>query len=249
MTDSTQYRLYRFYHENGQTKDWAIGVHSSGTLRIRYGKTDQTARLSEVPPEKCQGTASEEMIRRINKKIDEGYKEIGLAKINSRGRLEEIQSDKPEVALYWEINKSLDEELLKGFFHDVQQRLEGTPGITLTNPDGKGLVLQSMNHETFTMGLFDEGGIDATLRGGGKVTAKHGPVSVLLLAAFKRIFQDQVVIADHEADVVELRVSKNNPYLETSSFSFDEIRDIGVRLDLCMKPVKVNKEGNTGLWF
>lgn len=68
--------LLRFYHPDGSPrKDWSIQQTPEGLL-IRYGKSGGSQRSLQIPSAACPQGVSNEMLKRISKKISEGYLEV-----------------------------------------------------------------------------------------------------------------------------------------------------------------------------
>jgi len=251
MSDTTIYRLLRKASDSGGTKDWAVGVSSDGTLMIRFGKTDANARLSEVPMERCRSSPAEELVRRLGKKIQEGYEEVGQAKVNTRGRLEVLNtSDDLKVGLYWDVSTPIIIDDLSSFISNMVTDLGDVPGADIQRlDDSVTLSVTVDNRARFVFGVNDHGGLSQNGRGGGVITADHGPIPILVLMALIRRFPENISVGDHEGNPVDLVISKSNPYLESSMYSIDELRDIGSRLQLCMQKIRVSSDNAAGLWF
>lgn len=83
------YDLYRYYHGNGSSKDWAIRDNKDGTITRRYGKTG--SRLAEkISP--CPNPFRE-MHELVQKKYGKGYRYLGEHFIDEDGKL---TKDKPQ---------------------------------------------------------------------------------------------------------------------------------------------------------
>lgn len=83
MTASDRFRLYRFYHSDGSSKDWGIRVNNDGTLLRKYGKTGSRLNTSVTPLNSGQATFQ----KLINQKLNKGYQYLGEFYIDDNGKV------------------------------------------------------------------------------------------------------------------------------------------------------------------
>jgi predicted DNA-binding WGR domain protein len=82
MRDNDRFRLYRFYHVVGTSKDWAIRINNDGTLTRKFGKTGSRLNTSVTPLN--SGKAFQKL---INQKLNKGYQYLGEFYIDDNGKV------------------------------------------------------------------------------------------------------------------------------------------------------------------
>ena len=83
MTANDRFRLYRFYHADGTSKDWAIRANNDGTLTRKFGKTGARLNSSITPLNSGQATFQ----KLINQKANKGYQYLGEFYIDDNGKV------------------------------------------------------------------------------------------------------------------------------------------------------------------
>ncbi|MGI9294516.1 MAG: hypothetical protein ACR2PS_11095 [Pseudomonadales bacterium] len=255
MADGTIYKHFRCQNADGSSKDWAIGLTGDG-LRIRYCATNQTARLTDISSSKFPGKAPDaEMWRRISQKTSGGYVEVGEARIE-RGRLVETKPDN-EQHLFWEAvthfhGPALIEKLVAVVQCLSECSLDAAVSL-VEEEDGDGLrVIQPQG--TWDFGFQAGGGLDHTMRGGGKVSHRLGPVPVLILLALDRAFPNTLRFTNDEGDDVKPVISKDDQFIGRAVMAApDQLTAIGASLGLCLGPIRLSDtlQGlqDRSLWF
>lgn len=240
MSDQCTYRHFRKASDGGGSKDWAIAAMDGGGVRIRYCATDSTARLTEVPLDRCDvRSAQMELSKRVLAKIDEGYEEIGFARINARGRLEAaVLEDKQGRSLYWELPMNVFRDEFLGAMKSIVEKLEHCPEDTVILFDGMKITTTFYGSQ-WSIG-YNGGGVLDNHRGGGSAGKSSGPVPVLILMALKKVLGMYITLSDG-ANVVDLRITRDNPFLQCDVMPFDQVRDIAAMLGLCMRNIELSK--------
>ena len=252
MSDSTIYTHYRCQNGDGTSKDWAIGI-SGQEVRIRYCATGQTARLSVVPASKFVGrSADEEVANRVQKKLDAGYLEIGLACMDG-GRLKETQPLQ-ETFLHWEARIALPKDELLARCREIETELAELElgGVNVSTLDG-GLQVTSPQRE-WHFGFGSEGGLTDDGRGGGKISRFCGPVPVLVLLTLDRAFPGTLHFANDQGEQIRPSLARDDEFLGHSALSsFERIMEIGAALGLCLGPLRfvgtTGSDQDPSLWF
>jgi predicted DNA-binding WGR domain protein len=245
--DTTRYQLFRKPNNSGGTKDWAVGINGD-QLRVRHCTTGSTANLRVIESASVAQSLEAEMANRVDKKRKEGYEHVGEAVI-SKGRLVETSSDSSSGNLFWEIKQPLNKDTVMAFLRETAQQLESLVGKDVKFTAKTGLSVTTPLGTAWRLGYSIDGGLQDTGRGGGSIYSHYGPLPVLILMAFQAAFKTAVVIIDKENNVVDLKVSVDNPYLETGHATYNTITDFGVALGLCRKPIAVSNPAQPGLWF
>lgn len=99
MAEWLPVRLYRFHHDHGGAKDWAV-AHDSQTVRIYYGKTDSVLRTTTIPRTCCrEDSPAAEARARERRKVAAGYTDLGDYALNldNRRQLRPL-TEPPEAA-------------------------------------------------------------------------------------------------------------------------------------------------------
>lgn len=252
MTDNTLYAHYRCENGDGTSKDWAIGI-SGDEVRIRYCATGQTARLSVVPVAKFVGRdADEEVAHRVQKKLDAGYIEVGLACMDG-GRLKETEPVQ-ESFLHWEARSALPKDALLKFFRSIEADLAEMDlrGFRVSL-QGDDLIVSSAQHE-WRFGFSNEGGLTGDGRGGGKISRFCGPVPILILLTLDRVFPDVLHFANDQGTQIRPSLARDDEFLGTNSqAAFERVMEIGAALGLCLGPLRlIGTSGNdqeSSHWF
>lgn len=246
--DATVYRHFRYQHDDGSSKDWAVGI-DAGAVRIRYGATGQTARLRVVPSEKCRGDARGELQIRIREKVRKGYVELGEAVVD-RGRLKATPVRTQRI-LFWETRTPVDKHALLDRLAWAVERADADEfgyAVTWTPETGVTCVF---NQSTWSLGYGPDGGLNDDGRGGGQVLPEHGPLPILLLMVLARAFPGAIVFANDKAEAVTPLLRGDDPYFGDIAVDFDAVIELGARLELCLGRIRlVESDGaHRAVWF
>jgi hypothetical protein len=255
MADSTIYTHFRCHNDDGSSKDWAIGLTSDG-IRIRYCATNQTARLTDVAASKFPGrTPQQEMWQRIQKKVADGYVELGEARIE-KGRLVETKPAQ-EQHLFWEAQEAFPVAALQEKLTEIADCLsDGAFNAKTTlveDVDEDGLrVIQPQGNWDF--GHQPRGGLDTSNRGGGKVSIRLGPVPILILMALDRAFPNTLRFTNDEGEDLRPLLSKSDQFLGRAvTTTPEQVIATGAALGLCLGPIRLSDNMQDGqdrsLWF
>jgi predicted DNA-binding WGR domain protein len=77
------FALYRYSHSDGTAKEWAIYVGSDNQeIEVRFGKAGQLSQQRLIDSTDPNAEAD----RRINEKINKGYRLVGQVGIDHQGR-------------------------------------------------------------------------------------------------------------------------------------------------------------------
>ena len=96
--------LYRFYHSDGSSKDWAVRDNGNGTITTRWGKTASTLPSSSTRKRSMNDITREKRV--------EGYSYLGKVEIDENGRIlgfprvssqQQAAQAHVESKIYWRI--------------------------------------------------------------------------------------------------------------------------------------------------
>lgn len=233
------YDLYRYYHGNGSSKDWAIRDNKDGTITRRYGKTG--SRLAEKSSH-CYNVFLE-LHELVQKKCGKGYRYLGQYFIDNDGKLtkDEPQPDhnKPIVLqtfIYWRVRypSSLhnDAEIpIYGKYIDAISRLldvfskiEPTSTAWIT----AFLARQASMLETETIA--------------GQLTKSDGVIPLLFLMALKKLqsetFLNILISADNGTEISD-NLKEEPQALAFFDESVDTVRTIAEETGLLLKSLSL----------
>lgn len=103
------FALYRYSHSDGTAKEWAIYVGSdTKEIEVRFGKVGQLSQQRLIDSTDPNAEAD----RRINEKINKGYRFVGHVGIDHQGRPFELSNALDSVAcannVSWEFRTRKD---------------------------------------------------------------------------------------------------------------------------------------------
>lgn len=251
MADAVTYRHFQTLEKSGERQqEWAIGLTDDGVIQIRFGVKGKTAKLTVVGPDKCPNGVNAEINLRVHQKLQEGYEEVGHATIKS-GRLQSVMPDTTVLTLHWHVHAPLEKELFLNTLDEIAIELGDISGAITEMKPGYGLSVKLNNSKVWDIGYHDEGGILADNRGGGAVKTDIGPIPILILMALDYRLPNHFGFANDEKRI-ELLVTDDNPYLRSTVMSYQKVREIGERLNLCLSSASLfNFSGNAsgkGVW-
>ncbi|MFZ4703798.1 MAG: hypothetical protein ACOYMG_27455 [Candidatus Methylumidiphilus sp.] len=103
MTTSA-FEMYRFYHEDGSSKDWAVRNNGDGTVTTRWGPT-----ASALPSSSTRRKSAHAL---IGEKMGKGYLHMGTFEIDENGQIlshplsssqRQTAQAQVETKIYWRI--------------------------------------------------------------------------------------------------------------------------------------------------
>ena len=94
------WELFRFYHGDGSSKDWAIHDNGNGTVTTRWGPTSDT-----LPSSSTRKKGFHDLVRQ---KTGKGYQHLGPVEMDENGRIvsrvaHQHRQVQVEPKIYWRI--------------------------------------------------------------------------------------------------------------------------------------------------
>jgi hypothetical protein len=117
------WRLYRYRHSDGRSKDWAVRANADGTITTRWGRT--APRLPGVSTRR--GVSHFDLEKQ---KQDKGYVFVTEVAIDSEGHVlfpEPAKPDPPATsggALYWHIDCRASQEVCLALASEVRRLID-----------------------------------------------------------------------------------------------------------------------------
>jgi hypothetical protein len=117
------WRLYRYRHSDGRSKDWAVSANADGTITTRWGRT--AARLPGVSTRKGVRLFDIE-----KQKQAKGYVFVAEVEIDSEGHVLFPEPAKPDPppsgggALYWHIDCRASQEVCLALASEVRRLID-----------------------------------------------------------------------------------------------------------------------------
>jgi hypothetical protein len=117
------WRLYRYRHSDGRSKDWAVRTNADGTITTRWGRT--AARLPGVSTRKGVRLFDIE-----KQKQAKGYVFVAEVEIDSEGHVLFPEPAKPDPppsgggALYWHIDCRASQEVCLALASEVRRLID-----------------------------------------------------------------------------------------------------------------------------
>jgi hypothetical protein len=117
------WRLYRYRHSDGRSKDWAVRANADGTITTRWGRT--AARLP--------GVSTRRGVRQFDlekQKQAKGYVFVAEVEIDSEGHVlfpEPAKPDPPATsggALYWHIDCRASQETCLALVSEIRRLID-----------------------------------------------------------------------------------------------------------------------------
>ncbi|MBL1263531.1 hypothetical protein [Candidatus Methylomicrobium oryzae] len=122
------WRLYRYRHSDGRSKDWAVSANADGTITTRWGRT--APRLSAVSTRK--GVSQFDIEKQKQAK---GYVFVAEVEIDSEGHVlfpDPAQSDPPPTlggALYWHIDCRASQETCLALASEIRRLIDAIQSL------------------------------------------------------------------------------------------------------------------------
>lgn len=228
MSDQ-QYELFRYYHRDGTSKDWAIRVNSGGTVTKRWGKTGTRLTSKEF------SMTSWEAQKEIQAKVGKGYRSLGLVFIDIDGNISNVPSipsvetaDAPRI--YWRIR--------------IPSYMTDSPDLASLR--GYAIGCANVIYNAYPACLWvgsavkDQGAF--VKNDAGSFLKKDGVASLLLLMALKRRAPEGLIISMSHDDGIEISSTLK---LETEALSFfdtdlESVRPIAEKFGLLAKRIDLS---------
>jgi len=257
---SGQYELYRASYPDGSTRDCAIGHDPDGTpaVLVYTGKTGGSLRMERrnVSLPDNDGRTQHELIDasikdEAEKLVANEFVYIGVATIVDR-RVTSIasQGDGDVNDLHWEQQIKLSKNENVQLFDFLREALGNAPlPGSRVRFDDKGLLLESGRHtwrlgpEPSPDGVFNPSGN----RGGGTIRSALGVLPALILASINRRHPGMIVASKNDGNQVSLRL--RDVFTEYGVGDSTVIRNLAVRLDLCVPALSFETVKANGFWF
>jgi hypothetical protein len=122
------WRLYRYRHSDGRSKDWAVRANADGTITTRWGRT--ASRLPGVSTRRGVGLFDIE-----KQKQAKGYAFVAEVEIDSEGHVlfpEPAQPEPPATsggALYWHIDCRASQETCLALASEIRRLIEAIQSL------------------------------------------------------------------------------------------------------------------------
>ena len=233
MTANDRFRLYRFYHADGTSKDWAIRANNDGTLTRRFGKTGARLNTSITPPH-----SSHSFQKLVNQKLNKGYQYLGEFYIDDNGKVLDIpplppSNDQPiilEPFIYWRIKYSKskiepDDPLIPQYFE-----ITGHLSRLVLGYEPKQIGWITAFCTTQASGIAGKNNV-------GKLSTTDGAIPLLFLMALKKCVPVGFSVSLSSEDGIDI---SDQLKLETQALSFfgttvGQVRPIAEGLGLLVK--------------
>ncbi len=237
------FALYRYSHSDGTAKEWAIYVGSDTLeIEVRFGKAGQLSQQRLIDSTDPNAEAD----RRINEKINKGYRLVGQVGIDHQGRPFELSNALDSVAcannVSWEFRTRKDVNgqisLAQKALFDMAKLLEAY-GLAVIDDNQVRIGEWSLG--------FCKSGLPSTNQismvsgeGAGIVNTDDGPWPLLLLLAFKRQLPPlcSLTVASPEGIEVSDQLKLEKDVLRLLGSDLERVRPIAEALDLM--PVKID---------
>lgn len=236
MQENQPFELYRYYHSDGTSKDWAIRYNGDGTFTRRYGKTG--SRLAETTTP-YSGRSAFYHLKLVREKTDKGYQHLGLFDIDDNGKISAMPHEPPlhevspvvlEPRIYWRIK--------------IQNAVLASPELPFLKGKSAGFsvrILQEFPDCSWLKNIA-EGHGDFIQTGAGFLTKENGVGSLLLLMVLRKHAPDGIAITMSHEDGVEISDHVN---FETEALSFfdsnlESIRPLAEDLELIVKRIDLS---------
>jgi hypothetical protein len=196
------YGLYRYYHQDGSSRDWAIRDNHDGTITRRYGKTG--SRLAATTSHSYNTVL--EMDGLVKKKCGKGYQYIGVHYIDDDGKPSKEEAppthNKPVVLepfIHWRVRypSSLYRDGGNPLFVNYISTISGLLAVfSKTGPESTGWIRAFLARQASIL----EGGTIA-----GQLSKSDGVIPLLFLMALKKsqheTFINIYISADNGDDI------------------------------------------------
>lgn len=266
--DTTTYVLLRHTGQDGSSKDWAIGVGGDRDVRIRYGATGSTMRLTVIKPDVVSPV--QEMNARLDKKLREGYQEIGKAHLEGTSQWVVRDDERhpppsssdaaPALAsVHWALEHGVGRSELHIHLRAIAECLAQTvPGLDVrheANGCMDGLAIETENGPWFIG--YNGGGLFARGRGGGEIRLRDGIYPLLVIVALRHALGGKrLPLASSSGEELEPKLSRHDALLGEHSpwvTSYEEVERVAIALGLCPARLEIkdpsDQAAQPALWF
>lgn len=230
MINSLPFHVYRFYHADGSSKDWAICDNGNGTYTKRWGKTGTRLQSKDFTLNDPNN-----FWRETQAKESKGYIPIGKFYIDDNGVLTSatektapMEPPKEPEQIYWRIHNTRPvQPLAKDIFRgEVMGYVECLLSVFPGNA-----WLQGMYD------LYNNPKMEIPLAG--SLQKQNSVASLLLLMTLKKVAVEPIKVSLAFEDDLEI---SDQLKLEKQALAFfdtdlESVRDIAVALKLIEKPI------------
>jgi hypothetical protein len=223
------WRLYRYRHSDGRSKDWAVSANADGTITTRWGRT--AARLPGVSTRRGVGLFDLE-----KQKQAKGYVFVAEVNIDSEGHVlfpDPAKLDPPPSgggALYWHIDCRAKQEVCLALASEIRRLIEAIHSL----PDHA-----AMPHPLWEgwQRLSDLALGAAPFSQGGQIRPAHGVLPWLFLMTLKQqgFAGVEIGIATESSREVSADLKAEQDVLDFFGTDLDRIRVTAEMLGL-LKP-------------
>jgi hypothetical protein len=223
------WRLYRYRHSDGRSKDWAVRANADGTITTRWGRT--AARLPGVSTRKGVRLFDIE-----KQKQAKGYVFIAEVEIDSEGHVLFPEPAKPDPlssgggALYWHIDCRASQEVCLALASEIRRLIEALQSLpdhaAMPHPIREGW--QRLNGLALGAAPFSQSG---------QIRPAHGVLSWLFLMLLKQqaFAGVEIGLATENSREVSADLKAEQDVLDFFGTDLDRIRETAERLGL-LKP-------------
>ena len=212
---TSAFELYRYYHQDGSSKDWAVRNNGDGTVTTRWGKTATTLPSSSTRRKPIHDLTRE--------KTGKGYSYLGKVEINENGRIlnhpsvsSQQQTDQVSSKIYWRIKPPAIDNDVRAKLASQVARLQALSPI-----DGwEGITAMAKLCKT-----------DSVKSASGQIAKEDSILPVLWLMALKIQF-DHVHMADEAGIDVSTDIKAETGVLAFFETDIATIRPMAEKLGL-----------------
>jgi hypothetical protein len=223
------WRLYRYRHGDGRSKDWAVRANADGTITTRWGRT--AARLP--------GVSTRRGVRQFDlekQKQAKGYAFVAEVEIDSEGHVlfpEPAQPDPTATsggALYWHIDCRASQETCLALASEIGRLIDAIQSLpdhaAMPHPIREGW--QRLNNLALGAEPFSQSG---------QIRPAHGVLPWLFLMTLKRqgFAGIEIGIATENNREVSADLKAEQDVLDFFGTNLDQIRATAEMLGL-LKP-------------
>jgi hypothetical protein len=223
------WRLYRYRHSDGRSKDWAVRANADGTITTRWGKT--APRLPVVSTRR--GVSQFDIEKQKQAK---GYVFVGEVEIDSEGHVLFPGPAKPDPppsgggALYWHIDCRAKQEVCLALASEIRRLIDAIQSLpdyaAMPHPIREGwqrLSGLALGAEPFSQS--------------GQIKPGHGVLPWLFLMALKQqgFAGVEIGIATENSREVSTNLKVEQDVLDFFGTDLDRIRGTAEMLGL-LKP-------------
>ncbi len=256
----SRWRLLRYRHGDGSSKDWAVTTHADGSVSTRWGKT-----ANRLP-----GFSTREGIRQSDlerQKQRKGYVFVAEVDIDSEGNV--MSSDQPQpvsvsqtltiapvLALYWHLDCQATHKVWVAFRRTVRQLIGDLQALhckeAMPEPDAKNNAEPERGWEGWQHWMdLTLKAPPVTLSGQIKLVAGVMPWLFLLSLKHKGFTGIDIAIVTESSREVSTDLKAEQEVLAFFGTDLDSIREIAEHLEL-LKPklnLAVAMSDSEDCWF